>query len=262
MLKNLFKYQFEGIIWKLIPNEKRRSLLFEIRTQIDQNVYFYELKMNDLSLNKIQNLNQNWWFGLQETSDDFAIFQVYNHLQMPASKALISYQLDNKNIAWQLDELTFHHLSSDHIAVLVQHDEKTEIEYLELKTGKKNLNFIPTVNQSIINKNIYPFHYKNDNHYFADIATFILEKQKHIAVEAIDYLEVGQLILFSYYICNPENKLNNYLLVINSKGELVLSETLGENLNGIGIDTFWISENQLIFIENKKVLNIFSIEEQ
>lgn len=258
MIKKEFSNNFDGLVWKMIANPELDTLVLEIRKQVKQTVDFLKLDMNTFALKSLENLGNNWWLGLQESRNQMAIFQIFDNNQMPASKAILGYDLNKNSVIWQKEKLSFHHANDKYVATLVQENEHSELKNLDILTGKE-IQITEEFNNNINTEIYYPLHYKNDNQYFADIAEFIQQKQNHIAVEAIDYLEVGQLILISYYICDSDNKLSNYLFIINEEGELVLSETLGTSLPGIGIDTFWIWKNKLVFIKNKSELNIHTI---
>lgn len=257
-LKKLFAIPFDGLVWKIISLEDSDSMLIEVRKQANQTVLFFEFNSKTLTLQALENFPHQWWFGLQDGLLGIIIFQEYNHQQMPASKSIFAYQLSTKKIIWRQENLSYHHSLEKSIVALKQQNEMAELIQLDIVTGKVMEGAIAAPNTAI-SQNLYPTHYKNDNQYFVDIAAFILKNYNHIAVQAIDYLEVGQLILISYYICDSENKLSNYLFIINAEGKLLLSDTLGEKLPGIGLDTFWINKQQLLFIKNKSELNSYSL---
>ena len=65
------------------------------------------------------------------------------------------------------------------------------------------------------------------------------------------------LILMSVFV--KEDELANFLYGFSSDGELIFKETLGENLKGVGLDTFFIYSDHLIFVKNKKELTSYKI---
>ena len=73
----------------------------------------------------------------------------------------------------------------------------------------------------------------------------------------VEYVEYGSLIVISAFA--GEQNLANYLFVFNSAGELLLKETLGEQLKGIALDTFFILSGFLIFVKNKSELVIYKL---
>ena len=78
-----------------------------------------------------------------------------------------------------------------------------------------------------------------------------------LAVAAIEYLEYEDLIIVSVFV--TETGLANYLYGLNASGEILLKEKLGEDLKGVGLDTFFIFSGHLIFVKNKNELTSYKI---
>jgi hypothetical protein len=70
-------------------------------------------------------------------------------------------------------------------------------------------------------------------------------------------MEAGDLIIVSVFV--KEADLANFLYVFNTGGELLLMEKLGENLKGVGFDTFFVLFGHLIFVRNKHELIVYKI---
>lgn len=68
--------------------------------------------------------------------------------------------------------------------------------------------------------------------------------------KGVEYLEFNDWIMVSAYV-EESAKLANYLLVFRSTGALVLTLKLGENLAGLGSDTFFILSGCLFLVQNK-----------
>ena len=56
-----------------------------------------------------------------------------------------------------------------------------------------------------------------------------------------------------------DQELANYLYAFDAGGKLLLEEKLGENLKGVGLDTFFIFSRDLIFVKNKNELKSYKI---
>ena len=103
-----------------------------------------------------------------------------------------------------------------------------------------------------------PIHYIEENPYFSVIFNFLYRLLKIEAQKAVDYLEVGDKIIISYYIYH-QNLLFNYLLVTNRKREVLLNKLIATS-DGIGIDTFVVSTGLLLYVGNKNQLLGYEIE--
>jgi hypothetical protein len=96
---------------------------------------------------------------------------------------------------------------------------------------------------------IRPFQYKAGEEGFETIKAYMAGRFGGDPVLAMDYLEYGMFILISYYVQEPE--LANYLIVLDTEGNEVMREKAGQNLSGIGVDTFFVLEGSLFFVKNK-----------
>ncbi len=74
----------------------------------------------------------------------------------------------------------------------------------------------------------------------------------------IDYAECKNLLLISYYIY-VESELANYLAIFDSQGQVVLHQAMALRVEGLGLDTFFILNNQLIFVKDKTQLQGYEL---
>jgi hypothetical protein len=104
---------------------------------------------------------------------------------------------------------------------------------------------------------IRPFQYEEGTGHFDTVRDFLQARLGITPVATIDYLEFQRLIMVSVFV--QENNLANYLYVLDSGGEVLLNEKLGENLTGVGLDTFFMYSDHLIFVKNKSELITYKI---
>jgi hypothetical protein len=122
---------------------------------------------------------------------------------------------------------------------------------LDLQTGSpvEKEAFIAPQQNFLIRK---PLQYLHDSNHFETIKKY-LEGQCGIApVSLVEYLELNGIIVISFYA--NEKNLANYLLILNNDGKQLLYERIGEQLKGIGMDTFFMVSEYLIFAKNKREL--------
>ncbi len=101
-----------------------------------------------------------------------------------------------------------------------------------------------------------PHHYPKDHLHFKTFQDFF-EKKWNIQIDhAIEYLEFKNTLIFSYYLC--ADKKENKLIVCNLNFEIIHQENLTNN-NLIGYLTFQIYKNFLVYIKNKRQLEIYEI---
>ena len=98
-------------------------------------------------------------------------------------------------------------------------------------------------------QNSSPIHYPEDSPYFPAIFKFLYRLIHIEAQKGVDYLEIGNKIVISYYIYS--NKLfQNYLLVITHDRQILLNDFIATT-EGIGIDTFTLQSDTLLYVKNE-----------
>jgi hypothetical protein len=94
-----------------------------------------------------------------------------------------------------------------------------------------------------------PTHYTEDSPHFSLIYKFLYSLLDIDAVKAVDYLEISNKIIISYYIYRDKS-FHNYLLVTNRARKILLNDLIAET-EGIGIDIFTVKSDTLLYVKNK-----------
>ena len=93
---------------------------------------------------------------------------------------------------------------------------------------------------------------------FETVRQFLDKSTEYVISRGVEYLEWKKWIVISVYVEN-KNVLANHLIVLNDEGKILLEEKLGENLGGIGTDTFFILEGCLFLVKNKSELVVYTL---
>jgi hypothetical protein len=122
---------------------------------------------------------------------------------------------------------------------------------LDLRTG------LPVEDQTLLQprENFLvrkPLQYFHDTSHFETVKKYIQAQCGMTPVSVIEYLEFNNRIMVSFY--TGEQDLANYLLVLTDDGQTLLFERIGEQLKGIGMDTFFMLSGYLIFAKNRREL--------
>jgi len=103
-----------------------------------------------------------------------------------------------------------------------------------------------------------PIHYLEGTDHFSTVSKFMHQKLNISPVKAVDYLESQGQIAISYYLWQTDH-LANFLLIMDLSGEEKSHLLLADDLQTIGIDTFFIVKSSLYTIRNKAELLIYDI---
>ncbi|MFT7162332.1 MAG: hypothetical protein ACI9GZ_003522 [Bacteroidia bacterium] len=249
--------KFSGII-RSIKTTEDQSLLCIENVKEESSIPNY----NIIDLNKTKLLESNIavkpskTLVLKTIVDNFLVLNEYSNGQNPDKARAIVYDYKNKRINWEKENFNIIDIKGKLIKSPHQYFEG-RYSYWDIESG--------SIVESDENENLktekneyFPLCYPETNEYFSWFAKVISGQKKHMPRISCEYLELNDKIIISYYYMEKE-ALNNSLIVLDSYGQTIESIKLGENLKGIGKDTFFAIENHLIFISYKNTLNIYEV---
>ncbi|WKN32799.1 DUF4905 domain-containing protein [Porifericola rhodea] len=257
---------FSAKIWNMLTDHDAHYLYLEIRDEEEHQVSFaaYALSQQKLLWRNLS-FEENWWIGMQAADKDVLVFHTYEDSDNPEKKAHFAIDIRSQQPVWSSALLQVLDVHDQVIyGYELNADDKKAYKYLSLKDHAENTIdekeiSIALQNISVENKYIrHPFHYTEEEAYFATVRTFVQTYMNLQVYKGCEYLEHADLIFISYYI-QESSALANYLLVIDQNGTLQLHEKLDDQLSQIGIGTFMIIRDQLIFIKRKRELVSYAI---
>ena len=250
-----FSHQFAGTIWNSALSSSNAILLLEVR---DGGVRKTSFSAIDLSSGKLIwtdiVFEELWWVGLDGVQGDVALFSVFTETSNPDRKSLIAYHIGEQKILWWRNDFSLSALGQDCVlGISAQYGHREVV--LDLFSGNETQFIPPPQDERIISR---PVQYVEGHAYFSTVRTFLRSRFNFEAVVSLEYLEESSLIFISCYIQGEQGLIND-LLVLSADGEMVLRENLGEQLKGIGQDTFFIYGGSVIFVKNRGELFSYKI---
>ncbi|MDZ7897446.1 MAG: DUF4905 domain-containing protein [Arcicella sp.] len=238
-----FEHQFEGKIWNTAFGDN--TAVLEIREENTRQVSFSAL---DLQNGKIlwQNLRpeKSWWLALVGVFDDYLILHKYSSQQKPEPKGLLILNLQTGEIIQKIEGWIFFSYQQNNLMVY-QLDENNLPIYQEIileNLSKKSF-------KAKLSQNSSPTHYPEGSPHFPTIFNFLYRLMGIEAQKGVDYLEIANKIVISYYIYST-NLFQNYLLVITHDRQILLNDLIATT-EGIGIDTFTLQSDTLLYVKNE-----------
>lgn len=255
-------FALKPYIWKIMVDEKEKVLVVEERDGEAHEVNFsaIDLKGKKLKWSGLKLEGEQWWMGLEAAKNGKVILHKFKESDSPEHIGLYVFNAENGKMLWSNEKLSFWGYLESGIAAIDPAEEERTYFILDENTGAeksrlsdaemmKNINKImrEKKNTKIINA----LHFNQEHEYFKKVSEYILSLTNRQAAGAIDYLEHKKFIIISYYIYS-NNIFQNYLLVVDEDGKEYVHELLDTNLKAVGMDTFFVFEDQLVFIKNKK----------
>jgi hypothetical protein len=264
--KSVFYFPFKGLVWKLLVDQQSSLLVVELREEETRQVNFtsIDLESKKILWQDLQN-KEKWWTGLDAVKNGIMVLHGYRDVQNPEHQGIYVFNSKTGKYLWENKDLTFVLLEEKRLVAYDPKQQERTYHLLDLKKGntlgylgemelKAELAAIREDKSYLLNSN----HYNTENKYFNKIAGFVASISDKKPEGPLDYLEYKGKILVSFYTKEGE-KLVNYLLVVNEEGEILLLDQIGSEISGIGLDTFFLFKDLLIFIKNKKELVIFEL---
>lgn len=216
---HVFSRKFEGKIWKTLSSKTGEYLAIEVRNESQHQVSFC-----------ILNTYQRKWLW------EDVIFEEpwWINLQHFGENELqfIYYEDGNSPDQKQYLNIDIHTQEVKEESAMVVEDVSSTIQL--------------------------PVHYLESTDYFNTVSKYIKEKLNVAPTKAVDYLESKGLIAISYYLWQVDH-LANFLLIMDNNGSIIIHELLADNLQTIGIDTFFMINSSLYTIRDKAELLIYDL---
>lgn len=245
------------------------QLAIEVRDADVLLVYFYTYNIVDQALKQVPlPPEQTWWLGLEDAHAAMFLLHGYGDRKLGQHKGIKAYATEKNMMQWEQPELAFYGIAAT--GILAFETVAPENGFLSLdpengtvlREGMTQLEAAELVQQYAPERYLsctYPISYQAGEAYFDEVRQFILYMLAEEPVQALEYAEINKYIVVSYYLQQTDNKVNNYLSVFDSDGNLLLKECLGEGLTGLGSDTFIIFNQNLFFVQNKDILKVYML---
>jgi hypothetical protein len=246
-----FSHRFNGTIWNTVAMPENDVLLLEIRDHQQKAVSFSALHYRE---NKFLwqdfRLEESWWVNLAAASGDVVLFTIYLETQNPDKKGLLAYGLSDQKLRWWNNDFSLTSVERDRVTGFSSRFGAKKIA-LDLHSGQE-VPVMPDAPVAGVQSLVRPVQYAEGTPHYETVKTFLSQKLTLVPVAALEYLEHDSRIMISYYI--SKEGLANYLLVMRADGDVILHEKLGEQLKGIGLDTFFMLSGCLFFVKNREEL--------
>lgn len=187
-------------------------------------------------------------------TNDVLVVVAYSNEANPDVTDIYGVDWKNGEIIWERTATKI--LEANHVSIKLPHRNiQGRFLFIDIKTGRDIDSLLEEKPKG--NSIKYPLGYPESSIYFEWFSKF-LKAQKQIPVKHCEYIRLSKQTILSYYI-TQENTLSNYLIVIDIHGKVLDKFLLASDLKGIGKDTFFIFEEQLIFITDQKTLNFYAL---
>lgn len=241
-LKASLEANIEGIIWKVETDPLNGIIAIESRNPEDRTARFSAFNFETgLTLFKDVSVQDSWHWGLDQACHNFVYLHSYVNENTPEHKSIIALDTSG-SVAWQVFNRTLDTATPDGLVVYNPSVQQKQYELLNPASGlteKARLSsFVP------LERNIY----------FPEIISRldllpVIEELKTL-VGPVSYISHNGKECVSFHAAT-DSVLSQYLLII-ADGNVLHKEILEHNIQKINPEPFYIEQDHLFCIRNKK----------
>ena len=264
MPQKQFSITFQVPIWQIRPDFEQGLLAIELRDGDRLQTEFVVLDGKTGQAGVPYQAQENWWVGLEETSWRLLFLHGFADRKVGAHAGVTAVSVDQQQVLWQHEEIVFYDLANN-FRVLAQLNKTEEVfialdahtgAVLESKiTREQAQKAIADFTRLRAQLGRYPVHYAAESEYFNLLCQFVLSRSGRQVVGAIDYLEVGDFLILSYYEAVAPGKWKNILgIYAAADGALLQEEVLNNSVTGLGTSSFFVMDNTFMFIIERNTL--------
>ncbi|RJE75078.1 hypothetical protein BGP76_18370 [Reichenbachiella sp. MSK19-1] len=241
-----------GPILYMLPDPSGQHLTLEY---LDDNIpAFYLVNLTTQEITKELSLGNDYQnVVLKSFSNEYVLTQRFSDQNNPNSVEIFSFRWGDPNPTFaQIDSQILDH-GAGWIKTPHPHFQGKTV-LMDVLTGEV-LSQVNDKNKTTETR--YPTAYSDQSSYFTWFEK-LLNQQDLMPVKSCEFLKEQKKLIVSYYVIENK-KVSNYLSIFDEQGQHLEKFLLADGLKGIGKDTFFVCNNQLIFVTGKSTLNVIHL---
>lgn len=269
-----------GNIWRLYMHGN--ILVGETRDPETKNAFIFSMDFTtgEIYLRNLQ-IDEKWWFSIAGITNNSIFLSKFRQPDMPDQKGIIVLDIKSGDKLWEDEKLIylfsnsqdtyaykelfeskyFYRLDSSNGNIISETKDESEIAHIcELKDQ---------FDSSIYRNFTYAERYNSGNNESDyDLDLYLSKSLKDTKlIGPVEYIKTRNLLLYNYHKDSGvnlsrlnESMCNNIFEICDlKKGKLLYTTILNQNTPGYAPDSFFINNEYLFFVRNKKELVIINL---
>lgn len=275
MMKLKHKYTFTNgrQLWRILISDTGK-LIVEDR-DVEKKLAFFSCLDSESGRKIFRNfqLEEKFWVGIETIYKDIIYFHKYAKPDMPQHKEIIAWDISSQKILWHNDEYAFLFAHNDKVygfkpkfegRSYVSFDYLTGEELEDLGTDSERINSIRySINEDEKYRAYrFPEQFRNETAKDIETKEIINEFVDVAAVKGnVEYVRFGDVLIFNYYSRNQDGRLTNKFTAADVKSKKsLLGLELNSNANAFVPDSFFMKDNLLFLLKEKRELMVYSVQ--
>ncbi|MGE5498526.1 MAG: DUF4905 domain-containing protein [Syntrophothermus sp.] len=272
-LKHKYTFTNDRQLWRILISDSGK-LIVEDRDVEKKLAYFSGLDSESgRKIFRNFQMEEKFWVGIETIYKDIIYFHKYAKPDMPQHKEIIAWDISSQKILWHNDEYAFLFAHNDKVygfkpkfegRSYYSFDYLTGEELEDLGTDSDRINSIRySINEDEKYRTYrFPEQYRNETVKDIDTKEIINEFVDVSAVKGnVEYVRFGDVLLFNYYSLNQAGKLTNKFMAADMKSKKsLLGLELNSSANAFVPDSFFMRDNLLFLLKEKRELMVYSVQ--
>lgn len=254
-IEELFSFGFNDLIWETSLDKSTGNMLIQNRSEEKHETRFSVVNLHIGEwIVRDRIFSDPWWVGISAIMGQRVLLHIYDDDQNPEIKSLILWDIEKDQVLMTFKNSSLTQLLKN--GFMIRQDQGYAAMDWDGQILADKSEMDPVLEDTT---NLhYPFQYQPGENDYEMIKSFIQQEINVSPELGIEYLESEDYVFVSYYI-KEEKAMANYLLVSDLNGTTHLNKKINTGSTGIGRDTFFIFERNLVFISNSNCLFVYAI---
>ncbi|TDB61157.1 DUF4905 domain-containing protein [Arundinibacter roseus] len=254
-----FSFEQAMAIWRILPHPhpEVNTWAVELRDTEQKTVSWVVLDFTSQKLLwQTTPEATDWWSSLTAFTESAVYLHNYRYPDIPEPTDLLSVSVVDGSLQWALPGVVFvqEGETANQIVVAQKMGEGVTYRLCDADSGRLQRAVEPiALPPGRAEACRTPERYYPQDIYFDVLSSFLQKVVRVSQPLAIDYLEATPYIAFSYYIY-IEEKVAQFLLVVNQKQEVVYHQILSEGRKGLSSSTLVWKNDHLLFLRTQNEL--------
>lgn len=247
-----FSLPFQTDVWEIRQAGERLLITARDSEALEVTFSLFDLNKRAFLWQQLA-FEESWWISAYQFTGSFVIFQTYNDTQDIESRTAFAFDVAKEEALWSIEEVKLQQVNNQ---VIRYTTEAGESALIEIATGA-------LVDEAGVSDQLesgaFPLHYEAESKHCETLNKFLQKKCGTSFVGGIDYLEYENFILISGN-SREEDTYSLHLFVFDVEGNLLLQEIMENDLKGLASGTFFIVNQALIFVKEKREIVFYQLK--
>lgn len=245
-------YNLKAPIWELKAWNQYLLITTKDQTTLETRFSLLDKKQKAFVFESI-GFEEEWWIAAFLFNGRHIVFQTYNDTQDIENRSTFCLEVATQEVIWAIDAVKVQQVTP-HTIRCTDNQSGEESFLIDVSNGQEIESPINSHEKMSME---FPQIFHPESEYYEMLKKFLSKRDVNGIVGPIEYLEHNDLIMLGLNL-NSHDAYSLALYIYDDTGDLLKMTILDHELKGQVSGTFFILEQELIFVEEKHMIKICS----